>query len=96
MKKKPTKKKTSDKRQRKPSTRLPRKVIERPPLPITLASELRLRCRQYRRGTIETCGNPATVHIVGLGDGCDACAGGRPVIRYATERETAKIRPLAA
>jgi len=61
----------------------PRKTERVPPV---LASEVDLRCSQYRRGTTEPCRAPAVGFLPGVGDTCEECARERKIIRYATTR----------
>ncbi|MEW6208721.1 MAG: hypothetical protein AB1631_10165 [Acidobacteriota bacterium] len=63
------------------------KKKKREKLPAMLAVEVGLKCRQFRRGTTETCGRAATCFLPLFGDACDECAEGRRAIRYATCRE---------
>jgi hypothetical protein len=57
-----------------------------------LASEIDLRCKQFKPGTREVCGAPATGYVAPVGDSCDRCARGRRMIRYAIARRlSAKV-----
>lgn len=52
-----------------------------------LASEIDLRCRQFKPGTRETCKAQAVGFLPTFGDSCLGCARGRVMIRYATTRQ---------